>query len=245
MSVTKSGVAQDDAFTLYYGVFASQSPGVHSIMGQLESRWDLNEEYQLMATDCYQFYFSQRQQLILPSVYVSLQELIKQHQGNVCGLVRSACGFLSRLCEDEQTLFYRFFTRPTPLFAEFVEKISDVLYDTARPLIIHIQHLETLAELCSILKVETLEGRSLNDIMEPEYFSSEAAYGFARSIRHVLGEVSERLVYRAQLYAKNDIAGYQPAPGDLAYPEKLEMMLDIAAKMSHSEKGHTRYHQKI
>jgi len=31
-------------------------------------------------------------------------------------------------------------------------------------------------------------------------------------------------VYRAHIYVQNDILGYRPGGGDLAYPEKLEMM---------------------
>lgn len=40
----------------------------------------------------------------------------------------------------------------------------------------------------------------------------------------MLEDVQERLVYRASVYVRTDILSYQPAPGDLAYPEKLEMM---------------------
>ena len=32
---------------------------------------------------------------------------------------------------------------------------------------------------------------------------------------------------RASLYGQSDIAGYKPAAGDLAYPQKLEMMRKI------------------
>lgn len=35
--------------------------------------------------------------------------------------------------------------------------LCNTLYDTLRPYIIHINHLETLAELCTILKIEMLE----------------------------------------------------------------------------------------
>jgi hypothetical protein len=44
-----------------------------------------------------------------------------------------------------------------------LEKLCNHLYDTFRPLIIHINHLETLSELCSILKIEMLEEHVLNN----------------------------------------------------------------------------------
>lgn len=40
----------------------------------------------------------------------------------------------------------------------------------------------------------------------------------------MLMDVQERLVYRTYIYIKNDIFMYNAASGDLAYPEKLEMM---------------------
>lgn len=42
-------------------------------------------------------------------------------------------------------------------FSEMLERLCNNLYDVFRPLIIHVNHLETLAELCSIMKVEMLE----------------------------------------------------------------------------------------
>lgn len=38
-----------------------------------------------------------------------------------------------------------------------------ILYDTIRPFIIHINHLETLAEICSILRVEMLDEHVQNN----------------------------------------------------------------------------------
>lgn len=38
-----------------------------------------------------------------------------------------------------------------------MEYLCNILYDTLRPFIIHINHLETLAEICSILRIEMLE----------------------------------------------------------------------------------------
>ncbi len=47
---------------------------------------------------------------------------------------------------------------------------------------------------------------------------------FGNIALQLLRDVEERLAFRANVYFKNDILQYKPSPGDLAYPEKLEMM---------------------
>ncbi|GCB84138.1 hypothetical protein scyTo_0024853, partial [Scyliorhinus torazame] len=89
-------------------------------------------------------------------------------------------------------------------------------YDVFRPLIIHINHLETLSELCGILKNEMLEDHVQNNV--------EQLGAFSAVVKQMLEDVQERLVYRTHIYIQTDIIGYKPAPGDLAYPDKLEMM---------------------
>ena len=53
---------------------------------------------------------------------------------------------------------------------------------------------------------------------------AEQLKAFHRIVLQLLSDVQERLVYRAHIYVQNDIIGYKPVSGDLAYPEKLEMM---------------------
>ena len=67
-----------------------------------------------------------------------------------------------------------------------------MLYDTLRPLIIHLQHLETLSELTSILRSEVL-GHHLGSHaphLEP----------FEETISQLLQDVQERLVYRQVIF---------------------------------------------
>ena len=71
--------------------------------------------------------------------------------------MRSGCAFLIHMCQDEYQLFFNFFSVKPPLFDAFLESLCLTFYDLLRPLIIHINHLETLAELCSILKVRSDE----------------------------------------------------------------------------------------
>lgn len=56
------------------------------------------------------------------------------------------------------------------------------------------------------------------------FIVAAALEAFGKVAEQLLQDVQERLVFRAHLYLKSDIADYSPSPGDLAYPEKLEMM---------------------
>ena len=47
---------------------------------------------------------------------------------------------------------------------------------------------------------------------------------FERVALQMLQDVQERLVYRTYIYINSDILNYKPAAGDLAYPDKLQMM---------------------
>lgn len=55
-------------------------------------------------------------------------------------------------------------------------------------------------------------------------FAAAQLGAFDAVVKQMLEDVQERLVYRTHIYIQTDITGYKPAPGDLAYPEKLEMM---------------------
>ena len=55
-------------------------------------------------------------------------------------------------------------------------------------------------------------------------FAAQELRAFELVCRQMLMDVQERLVYRTYIYIKSDILQYAAAQGDLAYPEKLEMM---------------------
>lgn len=56
------------------------------------------------------------------------------------------------------------------------------------------------------------------------FFPADSLEAFGKICLQLLQDVQERLVFRAHLYLQSDILNYKPSPGDLAYPEKLEMM---------------------
>lgn len=88
------------------------------------------------------------------------------------------------------------------------------LYEKLRPIVIHLEHLESLSELCTLIKYEFIEDNLDQDELE----------SFVKAMKVLLQDTQERLVYRCNIYIENNILNYVPASGDLAYPQKLEMM---------------------
>uniref|UniRef100_A0A8C5IAL0 Conserved oligomeric Golgi complex subunit 3 n=1 Tax=Gouania willdenowi TaxID=441366 RepID=A0A8C5IAL0_GOUWI len=220
-------VNTNNAFTLYYVKFRAAAPKVRSLIEQIEQRTEKIPEYRQLLEEVHQCYLDQREQLLIPCITSTISDLSSQNSKDHCALVRSGCAFMVHVCQDEHQLYNEFFSKPTLKLDELLEKLCLSLYDVLRPMIIHIIHLETLSELCSILKNEMLEDHVQNNAAQLGAFDVV--------IKQMLEDVQERLVYRTHIYIQNDIIGYNPAPGDLAYPEKLEMMERIAQSLKEEQ----------
>ncbi|MFH4974928.1 hypothetical protein AB6A40_001637 [Gnathostoma spinigerum] len=276
--------ADDDTFALLYGVFAVRAGAVKTAIGVAESHFKGVTEFESMVADCYQTYFSIRNQLLSPAIEKTIDRLLSQHKNSSCALTRSGCTFLLRLCDDEYRLFNQFFITEgvsssslsaSPVFRtkefgqssaaftssamssfdEFIESICRMFYDVLRPIIIHNTHLETLSELCNILKIEMIEERCglmmslISDKLKDSNVSNEEngpvtcispsfnpRNGFIRVMSELVGDIAERIVHRTAIYCESDIANYHPSEGDLAYPEKLIMIKNIENETSASNK---------
>ncbi|OZC12789.1 hypothetical protein X798_00423 [Onchocerca flexuosa] len=275
----QNGYSDDDTFALLYGVFAARASSVRSALNVAEQHFRDITEFHLMVTDCQQAYFRIRYEMLEPVIRSTIEGLKRNHENSSCALTRNGCAFLLRLCDDEFRLYKQFFTvgddgsgsrsvaistpssphalilapfiSGTTSFDDFIESLCRVFYDILRPIIIHNPHLETLTELCTILKVEMIEercglmqsvmsvkrlvGYTSGETSSPSYtddYMANPRNGFVRVMTELVGDVAERIVYRISLYAQSDIVEFTPSSGDLAYPEKLEMMKAI-------EKEHT------
>uniref|UniRef100_A0A8C8LSV2 Conserved oligomeric Golgi complex subunit 3 n=1 Tax=Oncorhynchus tshawytscha TaxID=74940 RepID=A0A8C8LSV2_ONCTS len=219
----------DNAFTLYYVKFRAAAPKVRVSRTTSFFFWNYHQhsEYHQLLEEIHQCYLDQREQLLSPSITSTITDLTSQNNKDHCALVRSGCAFMVHVCQDEHQLYNEFFSKPTPRLDELLEKLCLSLYDVLRPLIIHVIHLETLSELCGILKNEMLEDHVHNNAGQLGAFDAV--------VKQMLEDVQERLVYRTHIYIQTDIIGYNPAPGDLAYPEKLEMMEKIAQSLKEEQ----------
>jgi len=224
---TPTTLVQEDAFTLYYGKFRAHAPKIKTLTSELETRVTKSTEYQRYLSDIHYSYFSQRELLLSPSVTSAMNDLLNQHQKDHCALVRSSCAFMLHVCDDEHQLFKHFFNQPTQQLHDMLLNLCGSLYDMLRPLIIQIYHLETLAEMCTIMI----------EMMDDQIHNNSHLTSFNQVVRQMLQDVQERLVYRANVYIKSEILNYQPSPGDLKYPDKLLMMEQIANNLKLEEEN--------
>lgn len=158
-----SDKSSEAAFAMFYGKFQASSVKIRKIINLVEDRYEKNAEYENLLSELHQFYLSQRALIMSSGVDNAIKDLCTKHKGDHCALVRSACTFLVHICQDEHRLFYQFFSIQSIQLSAYMEGLCTILYDTLRPYIIHINHLETLAEICSILRVEMLDEHVQNN----------------------------------------------------------------------------------
>uniref|UniRef100_A0A023F072 Conserved oligomeric Golgi complex subunit 3 n=1 Tax=Triatoma infestans TaxID=30076 RepID=A0A023F072_TRIIF len=217
----------------HYAKFQVARYNLQPLIAILEARVSVSPLYESTLTECQETYVNVRHSLIGPSVTKTMESLVPTSASGSttaldhCSLMRSACAFLVHLSLDEHRLYKQFFSTQTDIFNKYLEALCTSLYDTTRPLVIHMKHLESLAELCSILKLEMIQEQVNNN--------REALGAFGIVAEQLLEDVQERLVFRAHMYLRSDVAEYKPSPGDLAYPEKLHMMQSIAQSLHEQE----------
>lgn len=114
--------------------------------------------------------------------------------------------------------------------SEYLGVLCQHLYDTLRPSLITINHVEVLSELCGILQKEMLVEKTLNNGKNNFYnffyikYDLDHLSKYVEVVKQLLQDAEERLVFRTNIFFQHDLLSYNPSPGDLAYPEKLEQM---------------------
>ncbi|RDD46014.1 Conserved oligomeric Golgi complex subunit 3, partial [Trichoplax sp. H2] len=225
---TNRVIPPERVFTEYYNNFRTSSAKVKVVTELVEQRANKSKEYFALLQDCRQCYTTQRIAIMTGYIQRWIQTILQEHLRDHCAQVRAGCKFMLHVCHDEYELYFNFYGMGSDEISQLLEYFSNCLYTSLRPVIIKINHLETLAELCSILKTELLE-----DQIIPK---GDELAAFGLIVSNMLEDVQERLVYRAQAYIQNDIDRYNPAPGDLAYPDKLQMIHDMEQKQTPEDK---------
>lgn len=211
------------------------------------------DELLLHLEEIYTVYFDIREQLIEPVFIKNLKRLVAKSDRNYCELLRQSCASLVRLLRNEIQLFNQIFPSPVPTLPsnsllstssknslnhhnpetvghnfeqrvankdhnppkcrainEYLGSLCRIFYEHLRPIVIHVNHLETLAELYKLV-TETMKVEVLDE-------------SYQKTLSALAEDIQERMAFRAEVFIQESVLDYKPSQGDLAYPEKLEVV---------------------
>ena len=193
-----------------YVKFSVIAPQLRELVKEIDSRCTNHPEYESLLRDCFNAFFSSRQQLFGPLVEKQVKKLATQH-GDVLELMRNGCAYIVQACRDEYKLFYEFFEYGFDDLTGYLETIASYLNDHLRPMILREAHIDTLSELCA-----TIQGISMTED-EDETAAMEVILSKIRQ------DAQSRLVFRTQTYIRESIQNFHPAAADLEFPKAAKL----------------------
>lgn len=101
------------AFALYYGKYQTSAVKIKRVSQLVEDRIAYGTEYEQLLSEIHNNYLSERANIMSPAVEKAIQDLRANYKGDQCSLMRSACGFLVHVCQDEHRLFFQYFSLPS------------------------------------------------------------------------------------------------------------------------------------
>lgn len=220
----------------YYGRFFIECRRIKELTSQLESCLSTSNANELLLhlEEIYTLYFDIREQLIEPMLTRNLTSLVSEANRNYCDLLRQTSLSFVRILRNEIQLFNQIFpslsaaslpmtsainneqkvTHEYPVKKQamnnFLELLCKIFYEHLRPVVIHVNHLETLTELYKL-------------VIETRHEVSEEPYRMTMS--SLAEDIQERMIFRAEVFIRESVLEYKPSSGDLAYPEKLEIVM--------------------
>ncbi|KAF9428259.1 Golgi transport complex subunit 3 [Podila epigama] len=219
------------ATALFYVKFKAVAPPMRALVEELEKRCVNHKEYNSLLNDCYNCYFSVRQQHLAPMIVSKIQEMGPSQQDKLL-FARNGLAFLTSVCMDEYSLFYNFFNTGEEELYGYLDTLIGYLYDYLRPRIIHENKIDILSELCVVMNIQQAN--------IPIDENSHLAFGYL--IRNMLQDTQQRLVYRAQAFIRSEIQNFKPKPDDLNYPVRLQAPPPLSTGHSTMSRSSTTQH---
>lgn len=170
-------------------------------------------------SDCEECFFEQRKRLVDPSVSAHIKSLADDK--NMIALARLGSSYVLRVCQMERQLYDHFFPSESlesnggdsPVLLSALKSICNMVYSELRPLILQEYDLDKLVYLIEVLKTEILGDEVPR--------RGAAGASFIPSAQRAVADAQERIIYRAEVYLRDEIRGFQPTPAHLDYPERL------------------------
>ncbi|EFA80151.1 oligomeric Golgi complex component [Heterostelium album PN500] len=210
----------DSDFQISNIKFRAFAPKLRPLCLELEKR--AVGQYVSYIRDCHSIYFKNRKLILTPIITLKLQELTKSlydttpgntNNANVPSLVQNLCIYMVQIFENEYQIYIDFFDKQTANFNELLDEYAQQLYDTVRPVYIHIHSFEELCNLAHLIRNEILD-----DIIEQ---STRYCNGLRLAVQRMLQDIQERLLFLIQTFIRDEIRTFSPSPADIDYPNHI------------------------
>jgi conserved oligomeric Golgi complex subunit 3 len=183
--------------------------------------------------DCEECFVFERRRLLEPSVLAHIKSIAEVR--NMIALARLGSSYVLRVCQLERQLYDYFFPahaelQGSPVLSAALNSVCDVFYTELRPQILHEDELDKLVYLIEVLKTEILGDEV------PRRGVAGAA--FAPSAVRAIADAQERIIYRAEVFVRDEIRGFVPTAEDLAYPDKIVSQNLVRAEVLAAARSH-------
>lgn len=201
-----------DLSPLLYIQFRAAIEFLQPMIHEIELRSN-KSEYSVFIMDCFDCYVQQRNALIYRTVQAKVQSLSQTQ--DLKAYVRDGCGYMLRICSEEDELFKHFFScdMVLPGYRSFISSFCDLVYEGLRSMLIHENKIGVLCDVIDILRTEVL-----GDGTMPRGASTSS---FEPIVHHMIQDVQERLIYRSSTYISDILRSYKPTMEEINYPEIL------------------------
>jgi len=199
---------------------AAAEPSLKELLKGIESRVDSSPEYARLMRDCQALFCETRLGLMRGPVAAHLAAQANQP---LPSMVRAGSEFLLHVAQLESGLFEALFPGSAAkggtatALAPLMDPLCTLLYDALRPALVSLRDVYELCELGFVLQEESLAGSSA-----ARGGRGTAAALLGPILGRTLGDVQERLAYRAMAYIRESISGFVPRFTDLDFPAALQ-----------------------
>lgn len=184
--------------------------------------------------DCKECFVFERRSLLEPSVLAHIKSIAEVR--NMIALARLGSSYILRVCQLERQLYEHFFPahaeqEGSPVLSAALNSVCDVLYTELRPQILHEDELDKLVYLIEVMKTEILGDEV------PRRGVAGAA--FAPSAVRAIADAQERIIYRAEVFVRDEIRGFVPSADEVDYPEKILSQNRLRAEVLAAARSHS------
>lgn len=202
---------------VFYTRFRNAAGNYRPLMSLLHQRLDVHETYAVTLEELEGFYVHLRLKLLASPVSSHLGSLVHKdlQMSELAPSTRQASAYILEISQLEKQCFEAHFElrHPQEALRTLLETVADMFYKTMRPLVLACESIDSLREIADCLQMDVLEPnrqRSKNDLAP-----------VLAVISRLHRDVQEKLIYRVELYIRDEIKEYVLTEGDLEYPPIL------------------------